>query len=125
MSDDSNAPHRRATDTDFKLPQTQQIQPVGVQFEPESDDNTDPVPPAPAKKRRRFRLKSLLQFRLWLLLLLFVPVAWYFKDYANRPSITYIEEKNLFWKDGMTELDFLKKPDGSPLARHQNVDSAF
>ena len=60
-----------------------------------------------------------------MLLLLFVPFAWYFKGYADRPNITYIEDKDLFWEDGMTELDFLKKPDGSPLVRFQNIDLAF
>ena len=107
MSDDSpEDPHRSATDTDFKFlksPQWRSV-PVDEVFQaqnpeqvPDSDSGPEPDPVAPTStKKRPFRLRSLLQFRLWLLLLLFVPVAWYFKDYANRPSITYTEEKDLF-----------------------------
>lgn len=69
--------------------------------------------------------RTWFQFRLWMLLLLFVPFAFLFKGYGDVPAVSYTEERDLFWQDGMTHLDFLADPDGVPLGRGSQIDSLF
>lgn len=76
-------------------------------------------------QRKPFSLRSIFQFRLWMLLLLFIPVGLFLMPYGNLPELSYIEDKDLFWSDGMTELDFMEDPAGVQLKRSDNIDKTF
>jgi len=143
MNDDSSDDsQRRASEVDLEHEQAVQrnsdpVDSVAQARTQENESTCDPdmdtdtegteqsTVPIPRAKGHGFSLRSLLQIRLSLLLLLFIPVALYFKGYTTQPEVTYIEDKDLFWEDGFTEIDFTKKTDGTPLARQAVVDSAF
>ena len=84
----------------------------------------DAVPPdAPTKQWWR---RTLLQFRLWMLLLLFIPAAYFAKSYVPaKLGVSYYEEKEDFWQAGMQELDFSSNPNGAPNAQALDVGPVY
>ena len=82
-----------------------------------SDGQTD----SPSPVRRPHRL---FQFRIWMLLLLFVPVAYWFSWHANL-NVTFFNDKDQFWTSRIKEIDFATLPGGAKSARQMNIDSAY
>ena len=69
--------------------------------------------------------RSIIQMRLWMLLLLFIPAGYFAKTYVPEFQVSYYEEKEDLWIDAMQEIDFATLPNGTPTGRNLNVDKAF
>ena len=68
---------------------------------------------------------SVFQFRLWFLLLLFVPVAFYAFWFGQQPRLVYTEFSSLFRQEGQQEILFSKLPDGTKPLKGASVESAY
>ena len=72
-----------------------------------------------------FALRKLFRFRLWFLLVLFVPCAILAKNYADTPDVLYSENRSDIFRSGDVFLGFDKDPQGIPIQVDQKVDNAF
>ena len=65
------------------------------------------------------------KLRIWLMLLLFVPVAIVLRLMSQTPGLIYSENRSGFIHDDDQEILFSKLPDGTAPSNYQKIDTAY